>query len=253
MISIMKDLRKILYLFVVTLLLSSCAKKQYVHVADIDTDYIRVNKYSAKEDKTVKDMIAPYKEQLDAEMNVVLGVIAEDMIKSKPNSNLGNWFADLLQSIANIEFDGYIDFATQNYGGLRVPVVAKGDLTVGDIYEVMPFDNKLVILNLSGEKTLLLLNRIAEYGGWPISSNLTFSIEDDKATNIMIKGEPFDVRKTYRVALPDYTANGGDNCDFLKEEPQEDNDKMIRDLIVEYFENNPPTEPIVAPVGKRIK
>ena len=189
----MTAIKRLLYLSITVLLLSGCSKKQYVYVADIDTDYIRVNKYSAKEDKTVKDMIAPYKEQLDAEMNVVLGVIADDMVKARPNSNLGNWFADLLQTISNIEFDGYVDFAVQNYGGLRVPVVAKGDLTVGDIYEVMPFDNKLVVLNLSGEKTLLLLNRIADYGGWPISSNLTFSIEDDKATNIMIKGEPFDI------------------------------------------------------------
>lgn len=248
----MKAITKLLYLSIAVLLLSGCSKKQYVHVADIDTDYIRVNKYAAKEDKTVKDMIAPYKEQLDAEMNVVLGVVAEDMNKARPNSNLGNWFADLLQTIANIEYDGYVDFAVQNYGGLRVPTVAKGDLTVGDIYEVMPFDNNLVILNLSGEKTLMLLNRIADYGGWPISSNLTMAIEDDKAKDIMIKGEPFDIKKTYRIALPDYTANGGDKCYFLKEEPQEDNDKLIRDLIIEYFENNPPSEPIVAPTGKRI-
>jgi len=134
----MKTIQRLLFLSIAVLLLGACSKKQYVHVADIDTDYIRVNKYSAKEDKTIKDMISPYKEQLDAEMNVVLGVIAEDMVKSKPNSNLGNWFADLLQTIANIEYEGYVDFAVQNYGGLRVPVVAKGDLTVGDIYEVMP-------------------------------------------------------------------------------------------------------------------
>lgn len=248
----MTTIKRLLYLSITILLLSGCSKKQYVHVADIDTDYIRVNKYSAKEDKTIKDMIGPYKEQLDAKMNIVLGVLAEDMVKSKPNSNLGNWFADLLQTTANIEFDGYVDFAVQNYGGLRVPVMPKGDLTVGDIYEVMPFDNKLVVLNLSGEKTLMLLNRIADYGGWPISSNLTFDIKGDKATDIMIKGESFDIKKTYRVALPDYTANGGDRCTFLKEEPQEDNDKMIRDLIIEYFQNNPPTEPIEAPSGDRI-
>lgn len=245
--------KRLLYLSIAVVHLSGCSKKQYVHVADIDTDYIRVNRYSAKEDKKVKDMISPYKEQLDAEMNVVLGVLAEDMVKSKPNSNLGNWFADLLQTTANTEFDGYVDFAVQNYGGLRVPVVAKGDLTVGDIYEVMPFDNKLVVLNLTGEKTLMLLNRIADYGGWPISSNLTFAIEDEKATDIMIKGESFDIKKSYRVALPDYTANGGDRCTFLKEEPQEDNDKMIRDLVIEYFQNNPPSDPIVAPTGIRIR
>ena len=159
----------------------------------------------------------------------------------------------MLQTTANIEFDGYVDFAVQNYGGLRVPVVAKGDLTVGDIYEVMPFDNKLVVLNLTGEKTLMLLNRIADYGGWPISSNLTFAIEDEKATDIMIKGESFDIKKSYRVALPDYTANGGDRCTFLMKEPQEDNDKMIRDLVIEYFQNNPPSDPIVAPTGIRIR
>lgn len=240
------------WLLVALILLASCSRSTYTYVSDIDTDYLRVNKYSAQEDDKIKEMIAPYKQQLDAEMNVVIGEIASEIVKSKPNGTLGNWFADLLQDIANIEYEGFVDFAVQNYGGLRVPSVAAGDLTVGDIYEIMPFDNKLVLLTLDGKTTQQLLDRIAAYGGWPVSSNLSMHIQDDKAIDIMIKDEPFDPNKSYRVALPDYTANGGDRCYFLKGIPQQDNGKLIRDLIIEYLKNNRSTEPMEAPTTKRI-
>lgn len=234
------------------LLLSSCNRQQYVYVSDIDTDYIRVNKYAANGDSEIEAMIAPYKAKLDAEMNEVLAIVASDMTKDRPSSTLGNWFADVLQAIA-VQSDPEVAFSAQNYGGLRVPSVAAGDLTVGDIYEIMPFDNTLVILTLDGSTMMQLLDRIADYGGWPVSDELSFTIKDDKATDIMIKGEPFDKNKKYKVALPDYTANGGDRCFFLKGIPQEGTGRMIRDLVVDYLRERDSSTPIEAPNTQRIQ
>ncbi len=232
----------------------SCKSSQnYVYVADVDTDYIRVNKYAAAEDKKINELIAPYKVQLDAEMNEVLGVLTDELVKSKPNSNMGNWFADILQATAETITSSEIDFALQNYGGLRVPSVAVGDLTVGNIFELMPFDNKLVVMELDGATTQKLLDRIADYGGWPISNNLRFSISSSKAINIIIKGEEFDVAHTYRVALPDYVANGGDHCSFLKELPQINTEKYIREVVIEYLRIQGKDKEITAPTAHRIK
>ena len=225
--------------FVLLVSIFGCAKQTYV--ADIDTSYYRVN-YRNKSDQKLDDMIAPYKNQLDAKMNTVLANNPTELKKSKPNSTLGNWFCDALLEEASKIYGVDIDMAMQNYGGLRVPALPAGDITVGNIYELMPFDNKLVMLELDGKTTQMLLDRIAEKGGWPISHTLSFTSKDGKATDIKIKGEDFDMSKTYTVALADYVANGGDSCFFLKDGKRTDKDIMIRDIIIDHLKNKPESE-----------
>lgn len=129
-----------------------------------------------------------------------------------------------------------VDFALQNYGGLRLPSLAKGELTVGEVYELMPFDNQLVVLNLNGVVMKKLVDAIADKNGWPVSRGLSFVIEDRKATDILINGQPFDPSKTYRAAVPDYVANGGDQSDYLTDLDQEESGVFIRDIIIEHLE-----------------
>lgn len=216
--------------------LVSCSKQ--IYTADIDTSYYRVN-YKNTTDKDIDKMIAPYKSQLDAQMNDVIAINPEEMTKRRPSSVLGNWFSDALLEESSRIYGVDIDMAMQNYGGIRVPALAKGKVTVGNIYELMPFDNKLVILELDGKTTKMLLDRVAEKGGWPVSKTLSLDIQGDKATNIMIKGEPFDIDKTYTVALADYIANGGDNCFFLADSKRTDKDILIRDIIIDHLKSKP--------------
>jgi len=220
------------YLFLISifLLLNGCAKQTYT--ADIDTSYYRVN-YKNKSDSDLDKMIAPYKNQLDSKMNMVIASNPKEMKKNRPSSALGNWFSDALLEESIKIFGQDIDIAMQNYGGLRIPALGKGDVTVGNIYELMPFDNKIVMLELDGATTKKLLDRIAEKGGWPVSHTLSMKIQNKKAVDIKIKGEDFDMSKTYTVALADYIANGGDKCFFLSDGKRTDNDLMIRDIIID--------------------
>lgn len=226
----------ILLVLLVVASLFACSKQTYT--ADIDTSYYRITKRSDS-DKALDQMILPYRDQLEAKMNEVIAFNEKEMTKNRPNSSLGNWFSDVLLEAAEKVYDKEIDVAMQNYGGIRVPALKQGDITVGNIYELMPFDNQLVILTMDGNLLQTLLNRVAEKGGWPISHTLHFTMNGDLAEDIIIKDKPIDYSKTYTVAIADYIANGGDNCFFLEQADREDHDVLIRDLVIDYLRNKP--------------
>ena len=101
-------------------------------------------------DSTLNALISDYRGQLEAEMNTVIGTIAQPLTLQKPESSLGNWMADVLWEKATYYSKRPIDFALQNYGGIRISELPAGPLTRGKIYELMPFDNQLVVLDLPG-------------------------------------------------------------------------------------------------------
>ena len=218
------------------LLVTSCKPKQMVHhLADADVSYLRLTPDETT-NAEIEAYIAPFRAEMEEEMNVVVGTTDQELVKSKPNSNLGNWFCDLLEESSKEYFPSVeVDFAVQNYGGLRLKSMPAGDITAGKIFELMPFDNTLVCLELNAETTQRLINRIAEYGGWPISKSLSFTIQDSSAVDIQIKQMPLDDNKIYQVVMPDYIANGGDSCDFLKDKKRLDSEVVIREILIDYL------------------
>jgi 2',3'-cyclic-nucleotide 2'-phosphodiesterase (5'-nucleotidase family) len=203
------------------------------HLADIKNENIKLSAAYTAQDEEMAAMLLPYKTQLDEQMNVVIGNLVSDLNKGKLNSSMGNFFADMLYTQAAVLTGEKVDFALQNYGGLRIPFIGSGPITKGKIFELMPFDNTLVILETPGPVLQLLCNRVAEYGGWPISQGITMDISDDQASNIVIQGEPLDLTKTYKVVLADYVANGGDDCDFLIGLNQNNTGIFIREVIID--------------------
>jgi len=227
--------RKQLYLYLIILAtLFSC--KTVTHHAGTRVNYLNTDSYYPA-DKKVEELIAPYKAEMSEEMDAVIGNLGEDLHKTRPNSNLGNWFTDILYEEANKMFYKEVDFAMQNYGGLRIPILSKGELTKGKIYELMPFDNTLVVLDIDGKTVQKLADHIAARGGWPISKNFSFAIKNDKAVNVTMKGEAIDPAKIYRLAIPDYIADGGDSSEFLKSFPKEESGVFIREVLIVHLEN----------------
>ncbi|MBK9257991.1 MAG: 5'-nucleotidase C-terminal domain-containing protein [Saprospiraceae bacterium] len=226
-------LKHFFFLFLI-ILITSCSKQ--IYVAEIKSGSSRIDKTASVVDPGISEMISPYKSRLDSTMNEEIGYLESEMIKARPSSSLGNWFADVLYDDA-ILFDNEVKFALQNYGGIRIPSIASGPLTVGKMYELMPFDNTLFIVTLDSAGVIQLLDRIAEYGGWPVSSKLNFLAEYGKAKDIFIDGSELSSGKTYKVAMPDYVANGGDNCGFLADYPRIDTGLLIRDLMISHVRN----------------
>lgn len=198
------------------------------------------------------ETIAPYKAQLDTKMNRVLATVKSPLKKGAPESSLGNWSADLLARAAEARYpDRDIAFATMNQGGMRVSEIGTGPLIVSEIYELMPFDNTLVLMELSGKELREFISHIANSGGWPVSENLSVE-KSAKGLKVSIGGKAVDDKSTYTVALPDYVAGGGSGSTMLKDKARTDSGLLIRDLLLEYAGKI--TEPIDVKVeDKRMK
>ncbi len=194
----------------------------------------------------IDSLILPYKRQLDTKMNTVIGQSAMVMEKGKPESLLGNWFADVMYEKAKEHFSDSLDFAFQNYGGIRIPSLPKGNINIGKIYELMPFENYLVVIELDSATVQALCDMIAARNGAPVSRHIRFGIANKKAVDIRINGAPLRNNRTYKVVLNNYIANGGDKCDFLKDKKRTELGILLRDAIIEYIKEK-------TAAGKQIK
>lgn len=184
-------------------------------------------------------IIKPYKTEKDKQMDVVLNRADSDLEKGRPESKLGNLITDLSLDIAASYYkptDGLkIDFCLMNDGGLRTSI-PKGPITMGLAFEVMPFENQLVVLTLSSDKTYELFEYLANKGGDPIS-NASLGIKEDLPTNILINGKAFEDDRNYKVLTTDYLARGGDKMNFFFDPiAYEIVGIKLRDAIIEYFE-----------------
>ena len=101
-----------------------------------DNDLINVE---ANIDSNILNIIIPYQNEIEAQMNEVLTFNINALNKGKPQSTLGNFVADLCLNYSNA------DMCILNNGGLRTNINI-GYVTRGKIYELMPFDNELVLL-----------------------------------------------------------------------------------------------------------
>ncbi len=224
--------RKWFFLLVAALVLSGCKTN---HLAEIQPQTYRMADTTVvAADASIEKLIAPYKAQLDVEMNGVIGVAAETLDKRTPESLLGNWMCDLLYEQIEVYTGAEIDFASVNYGGIRIPTIQKGEITKGKIFELMPFDNMIVVIYLDAATLRQFIDKIAQDGGIPVSRQLRFEIKDRKPQNITIKGQPIQEDKIYKVGITDYVANGGDDCSFFVDKKQDNLGKLYRDAIIEY-------------------
>lgn len=178
----------------------------------------------------------PYKQQLDTEMDRVIGRSEALLTKprSAPETLLGNFFADALLAEGR-KLDPDIDFSFGTKGGLRTEL-PKGELTIRHLFELMPFENELVTLDLPADAVRQLAGFIAATDGQPVAG-LRMAIHDGKPSDIRIGGEPLDTAKTYRLLTYDYLANGGDNIRGLDAPISRTNlGQLVREALIAHIE-----------------
>ncbi len=216
---------------ILSLIISGCNKKVCVSVSE--TTYYNINNELAKDSATVA-FIKTYADSLNITMNKVIGYAAVDMPKAKPESLMGNFFCDALMSISSDYFQPKPDLCIMNYGGLRIPVLSKGDITIGKIYELMPFDNFLVLMKIKGNVLQEVLHHLASDGGWPVSG-IKMKIVNGKANEIFINDELLQNEREYQLLISDYMADGGDKLEMLKNIPYDNSGVFVRDAVIGYI------------------
>lgn len=191
-------------------------------------------------DSTVYKMILPYKAKVDAAMSEVIAVsdtalAAPDRKTPPAESLLGNFLSDLFLKTGRAYYkptDGKnIDFVLMNTGGIRTSL-PKGNITRGNIFEVLPFDNRLTVVTITGDSLQSLLNYIAKKGGDPVAG-LQLAIKDKKPATQSIAGRTISKTETYKVLTNDFCAIGGDNMWFFTGAVKyEDLGVILRDAVI---------------------
>jgi 2',3'-cyclic-nucleotide 2'-phosphodiesterase (5'-nucleotidase family) len=193
----------------------------------------RITTENAK-DSSVLFLLKPYSDSINSTMNGVIGYTEKDLEKKQPEGSLGNFMADAFFTMAKEKFNEAVDGAWTNYGSIRMTQLLAGSITRGEIYELMPFDNVLILQKMKGEILQQVLDLIAGRGGWPLAG-ITMQIKNKKAVNVMIGEKPIDAGKVYTIAHSDFIANGGDNADMLKSIPQQNIGYLMRDALIDYI------------------
>jgi 2',3'-cyclic-nucleotide 2'-phosphodiesterase (5'-nucleotidase family) len=217
--------------FLLLLLTSFSACRPAYHVQKQSGHTYPVDKTVAADSNLLK-MIQPYKQQMQQVMQEVIGYNDTILTKAQPESSLGNLLADAQLWKAKTA-DTSVVASVANYYGLRLAYLASGPITVGKMYELMPFDNTIVIINVPGTVMQEFCNHIAASGGWPISG-MRFGIQNTQAINIEIDGRSLDRQQVYKIAVNDYLAGGGDKCSFLKPLKATPTNTFVRDALIEY-------------------
>lgn len=201
--------------------------------------YTLDNRYDGRERaEEVEAFLTPYNAGIDAEMSVPVAEAAYLLDSKEPG--LLNFVSDFIKARGDeLVGESGVDFAIMNKGSLRRSL-EKGKITRGDIFTLQPFNNKIQVLELTGQDVIDALQIMAARGGDGVSQqvDVTFSPIGGVIT-ANINGKEIEPKKTYRVATIDYLAHGGDYMvpltrgAMLTESPQ-----VIRLDLLDYLAKN---------------
>ena len=183
----------------------------------------KVVKIKAIEDSTLLAIIAPYQNAIEAEMNEVLSFTKTELNKNGAESTLGNFVTDLCLNYSNAHM------CVMNNGGLRT-TINKGEITRGNIYKVMPFENELVVLKLNKTDFIGLLKHITSMGGEPFSGINISMTNQGKLIDYSVPVD-FDKEEKVSIITSDYLAN---KLWFFKDKKQQKVGIKLRDAIIDY-------------------
>jgi 5'-nucleotidase len=184
-------------------------------------------------------LLKPELEQVAALKNMSLKVTVADFFSRSygAESPLGNLIADLTRAASP-----KVDLGMANGGGLRADLQA-GPLSYGALFNVVPFDNQLAVMKVSGEKLTFLVQQglFGGQGAYTWSSNLRAKTEACSIKELKVNGKIVDPKRNYTIATSDFLAQGGSgvkNANILASDVKVywDSQYVLRDLLSEYLQ-----------------
>lgn len=239
--------------FVIFLFLMSifACKKTSKTLTRLEVKEIAISEKLTEND-SILNFIKPYKDHLNSTLDEPLAYSPKTLSKSdgQLNTPIGNLMADIVMEMSNPIFHSRtgknIDFVLLNHGGIR-SIISKGNVTTRTAYQVMPFENKIVVVEITAAKVKELLDYLAnKQRAHPVSNIQIILNNDNTLKSVFIEGKPLDENKTYFVATSDYLANLGDNMFFFKDPVSLlDTDYLIRNEMIDYFKKVDTIAPVI--------
>ena len=194
-------------------------------------------------DSSIVKYYQPFKKNLEESlMNTPISYSPETYKKNdgELNSTLSNMFADATYEMSNPVFNKMsgknIDIVLLNNGGIR-SIISRGNISEKTAFELMPFENSIVVLELSGLSIIKMIDYLRKVKLQHPISGLQITLNNDYSVNeVKINGVDIENEKKYYVATTDYLLEGGDKMYFLAETTKTTyiNYKM-RDILIDYF------------------
>ena len=233
------DVFKLFVIFLTLLFVVSCSKQNY-NVTKIAGKLIPITE---KENQVaqIENFIKPYREHINKDLDSILAYCPVTLDKSgKWQSTIGNLMADVSLMRGNLVFEARenrkIDICLLNSGGIR-SILPKGNITARNAFEIMPFENSMVVIALNGEQISEMVDfLITDKKPHPLAG-ITFTInKNNQSKNILVQGKPLNKETVYYVGTNDYLSDGGDNMNFFKKAIQKyDLDYKLRNILIDYF------------------
>jgi 2',3'-cyclic-nucleotide 2'-phosphodiesterase (5'-nucleotidase family) len=224
-----------LLIFAAIFALSFCTPKWKI----VETSSTRIAINSTKDtlaNKQYINYLQTISEKMNEQMNVVIGQSVQKMNADKPESLLSNFASDLMREVASQAVGQPVDIGIMNLGGLRTQI-PQGDVTVRNMYELMPFENELVVIWLRGDTLQKVINEIAAKNGEGVSG-IKMTINNKNAENVTVGGKIIDNNKLYTIATNDFMAGGNDELYHLRNYVKiENTGLLVRDIFIETFKN----------------
>ena len=173
------------------------------------------------EDAEIQKVIAPFAAEIKASFDLPLVQAPQGLFRGRRGEEnlLGYWVSDVMRGAAEAVTGRPVRLAITNAGGLRSNL-RPGLLKVADIYELMPFENELVVIELNGAEVIQVVKEsIVRRGGEPCSGVKAVVQGTPEAATLTITwadGTPIDPAATVKVATSDYLYGGGDSIPTLK-------------------------------------
>lgn len=225
---------KIYTVLYIALFITACNNNE--RVISVEGNNIAISAATTEEcSPELRNLLQKGEQAVDSIKSPVIGVAAMTLKAYPPESPLMNFAADALLYEARKQSKQHIDIAITNKGGLRSEL-QEGVITFGDVYNVFPFENTLVIMSLNGKQLMKLFNDIAKVGGEAISGAKLTIRNGTELIYAKVNKENIIPDKEYRIATSDYLAQGNDKLYTLAEGYNRDMYTItIRELMINHI------------------
>ncbi len=241
---------KYLFFLLSILFLNSCKQESY-SLTKIEGKQIPITDTLAT-DEAIDAFIKPFRESVNKDMNAILSYAPQTYSKNDGDLNtaIGNLMADAVLKESNPIFNKRtgknIDIVLLNHGGIR-SIISKGNITTKTAFEIMPFENSVVVVALKGQQIDSLTYFLSKAKRAHPVSGIKLTLDKDyNITEALVNNKPIEKDKTYYVATNDYLYSGGDRMRFFQiNDTLYSLDYKIRNAMIDYFKKVDTIKPVI--------
>jgi len=203
---------------------------------------------SSAGDSALARLLLPYRTEMGQQFETEIGRLSVSLRRGSNPDSLGqkllwNHVTDACLAFARDSLGWAVEGCLLNSGGLRADL-SPGSVRVGDVFELLPFDNTLVLSELDSlqwlEMQRHLEDRFQPQSGW------VWEIGSDRH-RLVRPAQSYPVR----LVTIDYLTDGGDRMEFLKNSVQQRSGIVIRDAYLWYWRRHPEAQPAFDHRGRR--